>query len=69
MSAKSVLSLKKRNDITDLYKDYGLFQRLTKLEEDFTGANVLLFKYQKMPTVGILKHIMRCVNKTVMTAL
>jgi len=35
--------------VKSLYSELGLFQRLTKLEEDFTGANVLLFKYQKMP--------------------
>ncbi|KAL8613266.1 hypothetical protein ACOMHN_001590 [Nucella lapillus] len=35
--------------VKSLYKDHGLFQRLTKLEEDFQGANILLFKYQKMP--------------------
>ncbi|KAL4219387.1 hypothetical protein ACF0H5_021967 [Mactra antiquata] len=35
--------------IKNLYKEYGLFQRLTKLEEEFKGANILLFKHQKMP--------------------
>ncbi|KAK7094837.1 1-deoxypentalenic acid 11-beta-hydroxylase-like [Littorina saxatilis] len=35
--------------VKSLYKEYGLFQRLTRLEEDFQGANILLFKYQKMP--------------------
>ena len=37
--------------LSDLYKEYGLFQRLTKLEEEFPGANVLLFKHQKIPQV------------------
>ncbi|CAL1525916.1 unnamed protein product [Lymnaea stagnalis] len=35
--------------VKNLYREYGLFQRLTKLEEEYTGANILLFKYQKMP--------------------
>lgn len=35
--------------IKNLYKDVGLFQRLTKLEEEFPGANILLFKHQKIP--------------------
>jgi len=39
----------KAGKVKSLYQEYGLFQRLTRLEEDFTGANVLLFKYQKMP--------------------
>lgn len=37
--------------MTDLYKEYGLFQRLTKLEEEFKGANILMFKYQQIPAV------------------
>lgn len=39
----------KAGKIKSLYSEYGLFQRLTKLEEDFQGANILLFKYQSMP--------------------
>ena len=39
---------------SDLYKEYGLFQRLTKLEEEFKGANILLFKHQKIPKVILL---------------
>uniref|UniRef100_A0A0B6YWF8 Uncharacterized protein n=1 Tax=Arion vulgaris TaxID=1028688 RepID=A0A0B6YWF8_9EUPU len=35
--------------VKSLYQEYGLFQRLTKLEEEFQGANILMFKYQKMP--------------------
>ncbi|XP_060589466.1 uncharacterized protein LOC132744708 [Ruditapes philippinarum] len=35
--------------IKNLYKEYGLFQRLSKLEEEFPGANILLFKHQKIP--------------------
>lgn len=41
--------LYKAGKVKSLYSDFGLFQRLTKLEEDFEGANILLFKYQKMP--------------------
>ncbi|XP_041369338.1 uncharacterized protein LOC121383399 isoform X2 [Gigantopelta aegis] len=35
--------------IKDMYKDYGLFQRLTMLEKEYPGSNILLFKHQKMP--------------------
>ncbi|KAL3872211.1 hypothetical protein ACJMK2_040149 [Sinanodonta woodiana] len=35
--------------IKHLYEEYGLFQRLSQLEEDFHGANIILFKRQKMP--------------------
>jgi hypothetical protein len=41
--------LYKAGKVKRLYEEYGLFQRLTKLEEEFQGANILLFKYQKMP--------------------
>ncbi|RUS87419.1 hypothetical protein EGW08_004794 [Elysia chlorotica] len=39
--------------ISDLYSDYGLFERLTKLEDEYPGSNVLLFKFQKMPKVTL----------------
>lgn len=35
--------------ITEKFEEYGLFQRLTKLEEAYPGSNILLFKSQKMP--------------------
>ncbi|XP_046370068.2 uncharacterized protein LOC124144624 [Haliotis rufescens] len=35
--------------IRSLYEDYGVFQRLTKLEQEFPGSNILLFKHQKLP--------------------
>lgn len=35
--------------IKNLHKEAGLFQRLTRLEEEFKGANILLFKHQKIP--------------------
>jgi hypothetical protein len=36
---------------TDLYKDFGFFERLIKIEADFPGANVILHKYGKLPPV------------------
>ena len=36
---------------TDLYSDYGIFQRLTKLEEEFKGATILCMKLAAMPKV------------------
>ncbi|XP_050412522.2 phytanoyl-CoA dioxygenase, peroxisomal [Patella vulgata] len=41
--------LYKAGKIKHLYSEYGLFQRLTKLEEEHPGSNILLFKYQKIP--------------------
>lgn len=35
--------------IKEKYEDYGFFKRLCKMEEEFKGSNVLLFKSQKMP--------------------
>ncbi|XP_060065780.1 uncharacterized protein LOC132546102 [Ylistrum balloti] len=35
--------------IKDKYEEYGLFQRLTQLEKEHPGSNILLFKSQKMP--------------------
>lgn len=37
--------------ISDLYKEYGLFQRLIKIDGDFPGANVLLHKTGDLPQV------------------
>ena len=36
---------------TDLFSEYGIFQRLTKLEEAYPGSNVLLFKQGKITKV------------------
>lgn len=41
--------LYKAGKIKDLYKDYGFFERLIKIEADFPGANVILHKYGKLP--------------------
>ena len=38
--------------IVDLYENYGLFERLTKLEADFPGANVILHKIAVLPEVS-----------------
>lgn len=35
--------------IKNLYREYGIFKRLVKLEEVFPGANILLFKQGKLP--------------------
>ena len=36
---------------TDFYEGYDLFKRLTKIEEDFPGANIMLHKVGKVPQV------------------
>ncbi|CAH1792836.1 unnamed protein product [Owenia fusiformis] len=41
--------LYKAGKIKKLYSDYGLFQRLTMIEKEFPGANVLLHKQQDVP--------------------
>lgn len=35
--------------IKKLYKEYGLFERLTEMEKDFPGANILVLKLGSMP--------------------
>lgn len=35
--------------ITDLHREEGVYTRLTKLEQDYPGASVLLFKEGKLP--------------------
>ncbi|XP_034325415.2 phytanoyl-CoA dioxygenase domain-containing protein 1 [Magallana gigas] len=35
--------------IKDLYKEYGFFERLSKIEEEFPGANIILHKYGVLP--------------------
>ena len=39
--------------MAELYHEYGIFQRLTKLEEVYPGSNILLFKQGKLPKVNI----------------
>ncbi|ESO90036.1 hypothetical protein LOTGIDRAFT_164337 [Lottia gigantea] len=41
--------LYKAGKIKNLYKDVDLFQRLTKIEEEFPGANIVLHKYPQCP--------------------
>ena len=40
----------------DLHEDCGVFERLTKLDEEFPGANILLHKTGKLPEVIIMIH-------------
>ena len=35
----------------ELYTEYGLYQRLSKIEEEFPGANIILHKTGKLPQV------------------
>ncbi|KAL8619569.1 hypothetical protein ACOMHN_019625 [Nucella lapillus] len=35
--------------VKNLYKEYGVFQRLTKLEEEFPGAIIIMMKQNKFP--------------------
>lgn len=35
-----------------MYKEYGFFERLSKIEEDFPGANIILHKYGVLPQVS-----------------
>lgn len=41
--------LYKGGKIKSLHKDCGLFERLTKLDEEFPGANIILHKTGKLP--------------------
>ena len=40
---------------TELYSECGLFERLTKIEAEFPGANVILHKTGKLPPVRFIK--------------
>ena len=42
--------------VSEKFEEYGLFQRLTKLEEAYPGSNILLFKSQKMPKVRLTQY-------------
>ena len=35
----------------ELHTEYGLYQRLSKIEEEFPGANIILHKTGKLPKV------------------
>ena len=35
----------------ELHTEYGLYQRLSKIEEEFPGANIILHKTGKLPQV------------------
>lgn len=37
---------------TELYKDLGLFERLTEIEKECPGANIMLHKIGAMPQVS-----------------
>lgn len=41
--------LYKAGKIKDLYSGYGFYERLTKIEGDFPGANIILHKYGRLP--------------------
>ncbi|XP_062615047.1 uncharacterized protein LOC134276778 [Saccostrea cucullata] len=57
--------------IKSLYSEFGFFERLSKLEEDFSGANIMLHKYGVLPQVahrghktGKVAHHQCCYGKT-----
>ena len=39
--------------MTDKHEDAGLFERLTKINNDYPGANIILHKLGVMPQVRI----------------
>lgn len=41
----------------ELYKDLGLFERLTEIEKECPGANIMLHKIGSMPQVGTSIYI------------
>lgn len=42
-------SLLNGGKITSLYKEFGLFERLTQIEKEFPGANIILHKLGVLP--------------------
>lgn len=45
-----------------MYKEYGFFERLSKIEEEFPGANIILHKYGVLPQVSRYLHITFTLN-------
>lgn len=43
--------------LKELYKDLGLFERLTEIEKECPGANIMLHKIGSMPQVGPSTYI------------
>jgi hypothetical protein len=39
-----------------LYKEFGFFERLTKIEAEFPGANIILHKTGKLPQVSAMLY-------------
>ena len=46
--------------VSDLYKDKGLFERLTYIEADFPGANIIMHKEGKLTKVCMYLPIKFC---------
>lgn len=48
-------NIKSENTISfsELYREFGLFQRLTEIDKEFPGANVILHKTGKLPKVSV----------------
>ena len=45
-----------RNNFTELYTEFGFYHRLTKIEEEFPSANIILHKTGKLPQVRFRLH-------------
>jgi hypothetical protein len=43
--------------LTDLYRELGYFERLTAIEEEWPGANILLHKGDGLPQVSLLQNM------------
>ena len=44
--------------VPDLYEDHGFFQRLTMINKEYPGANIVLHKLQKLPKVDLCKLLL-----------
>ncbi|XP_021344577.1 uncharacterized protein LOC110444531, partial [Mizuhopecten yessoensis] len=49
MLDEMALQFLQKGKIKELYKEYGFYERLSKIEDDFPGANIVLHKLGKLP--------------------
>lgn len=66
---EGLVGLKVLTFFADLYSDYDLFKRLTKIENDYPGANIILHKYGMLPPVSNTYAIIHAYLKNFLAAL
>lgn len=49
----NIISYNSRQSFLDKYSEYGFFERLTMINKEFPGANMVMAKLGMMPQVGL----------------